>query len=85
MILYDELWFLSESLCSSNMSGLPYIKYVDELYPDLYYEGSELFRKKVNLKLDYRGLSYSDMLERMNLNKEFGRLDNHSHGIKIGN
>ena len=85
MILYDELWFLCESLCPSNMRGLPYIKYIDKLYPDLYYEGAELFRKDVDLKLDYRGLSYSDMLERMNLNKEFGGLDNHSHEIKIGN
>lgn len=85
MILYDELWFLCESLCPSNMRGLPYIKYVDKLYPDLYYEGAELFIKDVDLKLDYRGLGYSDILERMNLNKAFGGLDNHSHDIKIGN
>lgn len=84
MILYDELWFLCESLCPSNMRGLSYIKYVDKIYPDLYYEGADLFRQKADLKLNYRGLSYEDTLNRMNLNKDFGSLDNHSHGIKIG-
>lgn len=84
MILYDELWFLCESLCPSNMRGLSYVKYVDKIYPDLYYKGAELFRKDVELKLDYKGLDYQDMLDRMNLTKSFGSLDNHSHGIKIG-
>lgn len=72
MILYDELWFLCESLCPFNMRKLPYIKYVDKLYPDLYYEGAELCRKDIDLKIDYRGLSYSDILERMNLIKDLG-------------
>lgn len=84
MILYDELWFLCESLCPSNMRGLSYVKYVDKIYPDLYYKDADLFREEANLKLNYKGLSYQDTLERMNLDKGFGSLDNHSHGIKIG-
>lgn len=35
LILYDELLFLSESLCPLNMRGLPYVKYVDRLFPDI--------------------------------------------------
>ena len=84
MILYDELWFLCESLCPSNMRKLPYIKYVDKIYPDLYYKGADLFRKEAKLKLNYKGLNYQETLERMNLDKDFGALDNHSHEIKIG-
>lgn len=34
--------------------------------------------------MNYKGLSYQDTLERINLDKGFGSLDNHSHGIKIG-
>jgi hypothetical protein len=30
LLLYDEIWFLSRSLCPKNMHGLPYVKFVLE-------------------------------------------------------
>ena len=34
MILFDEILFLCRSVCPNNMRQLPYVKFVDELYPD---------------------------------------------------
>ena len=39
MIFYDEILFLCKSVCPNNMRNLPYVKFVDELYPDFYFEG----------------------------------------------
>lgn len=33
MLLYDELWFLCESLCPENMRKLNYVKFVDQEFP----------------------------------------------------
>jgi hypothetical protein len=30
MLLFDELWFLSRSLCPQNLRGLPWVKFLDE-------------------------------------------------------
>ena len=38
MILYDEIWFLCENVCPSNMKRLPYVKFVDKEYPDIPFE-----------------------------------------------
>jgi hypothetical protein len=31
ILLYDELWFFSRSLCPENMRKLPYVKFLDEI------------------------------------------------------
>ncbi len=85
MILYDELWFLCESLCPSNMRNLPYVKFVDKMFQDLYYEGADLFIECTDLKIDSSiGLSYDDILNRLKLDRQFGA-DTHTHSLKIGN
>ncbi|MBE5883855.1 MAG: hypothetical protein E7291_05515 [Lachnospiraceae bacterium] len=85
MILYDELWFLCESLCPNNMRKLCYVKFVDKEFPDLYYEGAEDFITDINLKIESdRGLSYAEILKRMNLQQRNG-LDVHTHLLRIGN
>lgn len=33
LLLYDELWFLCESLCPENMRKLDYVKFVDQEFP----------------------------------------------------
>lgn len=86
MILYDELWFLCESLCPNNMRGLSYVKFVDKMFEDLYYEEADSFIENVSIKRDeHKALSYDDILNMMNLNGDRRYiLDNHSHSIKIG-
>lgn len=89
MILYDELWFLCESICPSNMRNLPYVKFVDKMFGDLYYEGSDSFIEQVDLRM-YRNdeLSYTDIINRLNLSNQkrldICGLDTHTHAIKIG-
>lgn len=33
LLLYDELWFLCESLCPENMRKLDYVKFIDQEFP----------------------------------------------------
>lgn len=35
LLLYDELWFLCESLCPENMRKLDYVKFIDQEFPML--------------------------------------------------
>lgn len=85
MILYDELWFLCESICPNNMRNLPYVKFVDKMFPDLYYEGADLYKESVMLNIDEsNGLSYDEIINRMNLNG-WDKIDTHTHGLQIGN
>ena len=84
MILYDELWFLCESLCPYNMRNLSYVKFVDKMFKDFYFEGGELFVKD-NYDSKYsKRLDYDSILRRMNL-VGIRYLDNHTHGLKLGN
>ena len=89
MILYDELWFLCESICPNNMRNLPYVKFVDKMFSDLYYEGSDSFIEQVDLKMHRNdALSYTDIINRLNLSNQkrldICGLDTHTHTIKIG-
>lgn len=85
MILYDELWFLCESICPDNMRNLPYVRFIDKMFGDLYYEGAEAFREDINLKVELDGgLPFSEIVKRMNIDKRYN-VDNHTHGIRIGN
>lgn len=85
MILYDELWFLCESVCPNNMRNLPYVKFVDKMFPNLYFEGASLCKGDKIFNIDENiGLSYEKIINRMNL-KGWNRIDMHTHGIQIGN
>lgn len=85
MILYDELWFLCESVCPNNMRNLPYVKFVDKMFPNLYYEGADFYKKNADFDIDENlGLSYYDIINRMNLMGWDG-VDSHTHGLQIGN
>lgn len=84
MILYDELWFLCESICPDNMRRLPYVKFVDELFPDLYYEGAASVKNSFNLQIDInRTMSFDDYIAKMNI-KNWRGIDGHTHAFKIG-
>ena len=84
MILYDEILFLCKSVCPSNMRNLPYVKFVDELYPDFYFRDIVDHARETarSIHID-SNLTYWDVVERLNL-KNWQRLDTHTHALKLG-
>lgn len=85
MILYDELWFLCESICPYNMRKLPYVKFVDRMFKDFYFEGAKIFMDSDIIEVDYnKEMDYDTILKRMNLVGKKG-FDTHTHVLKLGN
>ena len=86
MILYDEILFLCRSVCPNNMRNLPYVKFVDELYPDFYFQGcmdlAEEKYKEISEENWLDNKDYEDIVESFNI-REWGP-DGHTHGLKIG-
>ncbi len=83
MILYDEILFLCKSLCPNNMRGLPYVKYVDELYPDFYFSGIlDSIKNMENPIIRDRSISYGDIVTALNVTRS--KADSHTHSLKIG-
>lgn len=84
MIFYDEIVFLCKSVCPSNMRNLPYIKFVDELYPDFYFgdilEHSRTAKSSIRVNSN---LTYWDIIRRLNL-KNWDGIDTHTHAFKLG-
>lgn len=83
MIFYDEILFLCRSICPNNMRNLQYVKFVDELYPDFYFE--EIWKRAnemaENISIKTK-LSHKDIVK--SLNVEGWEADGHTHGLKIG-
>ena len=54
LLLYDELWFLCESLCPENMRKLDYVKFVDQEFPMIDFEEihNQAFASYMNLPSD---------------------------------
>ena len=86
LILYDELVFLCKSLCPDNMRELPYVKYVDCLFPELFLsqiqESSWENGKSLNGYLSERN-SWTDLRRSMHLDSNGFIVDHHSHALKI--
>lgn len=84
MIFYDEILFLCKSVCPGNMRNLPYVKFVDELYPEFYFRGILDHTKETELSIQINSsLTYWDILGRLNL-KDWQGLDTHTHALKLG-
>lgn len=83
MVLYDELLFLCRSICPDNMRNLPYVKFVDELYPEFSFKNSwkEATEIKDMLTIDYN-MSFSDIKKALNI--KWDGVDEHTHRLRIG-
>lgn len=84
LILYDELWFLCEALCPENMRKLPYVKFVDKEYKDIYL--GDLHKYKDNKKDFLLDISEFNWKEFDNIYKSFqgyNRLDSHGRHINV--
>lgn len=38
LLLYDEIWFACRSLCPNNMRALPYVRFLDQEFPDVRFD-----------------------------------------------
>ncbi len=83
MILYDELWFLCESLCPNNMRNLPYVKFVDKEIVGLNFEGVDKFIDENIVAYKDTGEFYSDIWHEKREEIKFGMLDMHTHSLNI--
>lgn len=83
--LFDELLFLCRSLCPNNMRNLPYVKFVDELYPDFYFGdiAAAAHRMERDISLNHSRLRFSDIVKAMHIDS-WNSLDNHTHGLQLG-
>ena len=83
MILYDELLFLCRSICPNNMRDLPYVKFIDEMYPDFYFSAiSSSAAENRGLITLNTVLTYGDIVESMNVT--WRGVDTHTHGLQVG-
>jgi hypothetical protein len=88
LLLFDELVFLSRSLCPENMRALPYVSFLDEgnIFPKVTEEEvNEVWKTAWNApdKPIEQGLSFQESLENAGAINGMG-IDNHSHGLSIG-
>jgi len=88
MLLYDELWFLCESLCPANMRGLPYVRFVDQMDANFRLDGKALSTPENAFSAEalaaYREASqlYSTIREQIGVTFP-AAADNHTHGLSI--
>lgn len=83
MVFYDEILFLCKSVCPNNMRNLPYVKFVDELYPDFYFKGilEHADEMEDSIAINTK-ISYHDIVKSLCVEK-WGP-DGHTHALKIG-
>jgi hypothetical protein len=91
MVLFDELLFVTRSLCPKNMRGLPFVRFLDEegFRPNI--EVLEWTRIREMLQsdprwrdIDVRGQerpSYSEIVTSAGV--AWSGVDNHSHGLDV--
>lgn len=83
MIFYDEILFLCRSVCPNNMRNLPYVKFVDELYPDFYFKGILEYADEMKNSITVTtNLSYKDIVKALHV--EGWITDAHTHSLKVG-
>lgn len=85
MVLFDELLFLCKSICPNNMRNLPYVKFVDELYPDFYFTNclENAYEMESTISLSTPSISFNDIVKSMHL-ENWESLDIHTHGLQLG-
>lgn len=83
MVFYDEILFLCKSVCPNNMRNLPYVKFVDELYPGFYFKGIQEWADNMKNSITINTkISYNDIVK--SLHVEGWGMDVHTHALKIG-
>lgn len=88
MLLFDELWFLSRSLCPQNMRNLNYVKFLDEMgkVPDVEADfinnPTEIFTQEALTSWKMSKKKYEDTKNSTGIYWK-AKADNHTHEIKV--
>ncbi|PQO93336.1 hypothetical protein C5614_23960 [Massilia phosphatilytica] len=87
LLLYDELVFLSRSLCPENMRHLPYVSFLDddERLASVSKEEMEAAWRSASMLPygDAADVDFSEVIANAGLRDGMG-VDNHSHALRIG-
>lgn len=88
LLLFDELVFLTRSLCPENMRGLPYVKFLDETngLPEITRDEVRALQHAVwndGFQHAVESRSHTDVIKAMGLPDDM-LVDNHSHGLDLG-
>ncbi len=90
LLLYDEIWFLCQSLCPENMRYLPYVKFLDEIGhapnvdPEWLPDPRDVFSAAALGDFDDSSRAYQLVKDQANIYWD-AAADNHTHGLIIGN
>jgi hypothetical protein len=91
LLLFDEIVFLTRSLCPENMRHLPYVRFLDEeqalqfshdALNSSYEAANALATNGGELRYEWPA-DYGDLMRQMGVHWGPG-VDNHSHGLNIG-
>ena len=89
ILLYDEIWFLTKSLCPENMRHLSYVKflnengYVPEVDPDWLPKGEDIFHAPAIAEFKNSYNDYEEVKRGAGIYWD-AAADNHTHGLRIG-
>lgn len=94
IILFDELWFFCESLCPSNLRGLPYVKYLDNVIntellglittkhlQSEFGDQNQFTMRGESMRSVFQ--NYTDIVSKVGVNWK-AAADNHTHSLLVG-
>ncbi|PFE08589.1 hypothetical protein [Bacillus cereus] len=92
-LLFDEIWFLTRSLCPQNLRYAPFVKFLDEINQIPFVNQVEIeqmykeIREKENSMYEQgiydRRENFDKVIKRVAAGREYG-IDNHTHRLQIG-
>ncbi len=91
-LLFDEIWFLTRSLCPENLRNASFVKFLDEIQEsfinDINFESliQELSSQESKIYLQQTHISRADfntVIDNLDIDWKMG-IDGHTHGISIG-
>jgi hypothetical protein len=92
-LLFDEIWFLTRSLCPDNLRSAPFVKFLDEINDFTFIndlqvnrmvkELSKIEREMYDQDIQLGRINCETVIKNLDVDWEIG-LDNHTHGLKLG-
>lgn len=92
-LLFDEIWFLTRSLCPENLRSASFVKFLDEENKISFINDTEVDsinksivqveREMYSGKTVKRIEEFAEVIRRVTIGQE-SSVDNHTHGLKIG-
>ena len=89
ILLYDEIWFLTKSLCPENMRHLSYVKFINEIGhvpevdPDWLPKAEDIFHSPAIAEFRDSYKDYEEVKRGAGIYWD-AAADNHTHGLRIG-